>query len=239
MKDPVTPLAAVLLCAAASFCPAPSFAAEPAPVVVELFTSQGCNSCPPTDAVLGELAKRDDVLPLSFHVTYWDRLGWPDSFGLEASTLRQKAYADGLGRRSLYTPQMVVGGRLDVLGSQRGRVLEAVELLQSHPEPRPAIANGELILAAGEQGACTLWLIGFDRAHDVTIERGENRGRTLRYLNVVRTIERLGRWTGAAITFGLPLARHAAEGRGGLAILVQREEDRAILTAVRIDLAPG
>jgi hypothetical protein len=241
MKDPVTPLAAVLLCAAASFfCPAPSFAAEPAPVVVELFTSQGCNSCPPADAVLGELARRDDVLPLSFHVTYWDRLGWPDSLGLEASTRRQEAYADSLGRRSLYTPQMVVGGRLDVVGSQRRRVLEAIELLQRHPEPGPAIAiaNGKLILPAGDDGACTLWLIGFDRAHDVAIERGENRGRRLRYHNVVRTIERLGRWTGAASAFELPLARHAAEGRGGLAIVVQRDEDRAILTAARIDLAP-
>lgn len=240
MKDPVTPLAAVLLCAAASFCPAPSFAADPAPIVVELFTSQGCNSCPPADAVLGELARRDDVLPLSFHVTYWDRLGWPDSFGLEASTQRQEAYADSLGRRSLYTPQMVVGGRLDVVGSQRRRVLEAIELLQSHSQPGPAIAiaDGELLLPAGDDGACTLWLIGFDRAHDVAIERGENRGRTLRYHNVVRTIERFGRWTGAASTFELPLARHAAEGRAGLAIVVQRDEDRAILSAARIDLAP-
>jgi hypothetical protein len=242
MEDPVTPLAvAALLCAAAVFCPASSVAAEPAPIVVELFTSQGCNSCPPADAVLGELAGRDDVLPLSFHVTYWYRLGWPDSFGLAASTRRQEVYADSLGRRSLYTPQMVVGGRLDAVGSQRRRVLEAIELLQSHPEPGPAITitNRELILPAGDQGACTIWLIGFDRAHDVAIERGENRGRRLRYHNVVRTIERLGRWTGAARTFELPLARQAAEGRGGLAILVQRDEDGAILTAARIDLAPG
>jgi hypothetical protein len=243
MKDPVTPLAvAALLWAAAALCFAPpAIAAGPAPVVVELFTSQGCNSCPPADALLGELAGRDHVLPLSFHVTYWDRLGWPDSFGLAASTRRQQAYADRLGRRGLYTPQMVIGGRLDAVGSQRHRVLQAIELLQSHPEPAPAItiANRELILAAGDQGACTLWLIGFDRAHDVAIERGENRGRTLRYHNVVRTIERLGRWTGATRTFELPLARHAAEGRSAMAIVVQRDEDRAILTAARVDLAPG
>ena len=133
-----------------------------------------------------------------------------------------------LGRRSLYTPQMVVGGRLDVVGSQRRRVMEAIELRRSHSGPGPAIAiaNGKLILPAADEGACTLWLIGFDRAQDVAIERGENRGRRLRYHNVVRTIERLGRWTGAASTFDLPLARHPADGRGGLAILVQRDGDR-------------
>jgi len=210
-------------------------------VVVELFTSQGCNSCPPADAVLGELAMRDDVLPLSFHITYWDRLGWPDSFGLEASTRRQEAYADQLGRRSVYTPQMVVGGRLDVVGSQRRRVLEAIELLQSHPQPGPAIAiaNGELILAAGDQGACTLWLIGFDRAHDVAIGRGENRGRTLRYHNVVREIVDLGTWHGGPMALRLPLERLAAAQRDGAALLVQRHSDGAIVGARRIALAPG
>jgi len=241
MKDPLTPLvAAVMLHAAASFLPAPSSAAEPAPVVVELFTSQGCNSCPPADVVLGELARRDDVLPLSFHITYWDRLGWPDTFGLAGSTARQRDYAESLARRAVYTPQMVIGGRIDVVGSQQWRVLEAIELLQTHPQTGPAItiADGELILAGGDRGACTLWLIGFDRAHDVVIERGENRGRRLRYHNVVRSIERLGRWTGAASRFVLPLARHAAAGRDGLAVIVQRDEDRAILTATRIDL-PG
>ena len=241
MKDPVTPLAAVLLCAAASFCPAPSFAAEPAPVVVELFTSQGCSSCPPADVVLGELARRDDVLPLSFHVTYWDRLGWPDSFGLAASTERQKAYADSLGRSGLYTPQMVVGGRLDVVGSHRRRVLEAIGLLQSHAEPGPAIAiaNGELTLAAGDQGECSLWLIGFDHAHDVAIGRGENRGRRLRYHNVVREIVDLGTWNGGALALPLPLERFVAERRDGAALLVQRQSDGAIIGARRIELRPG
>ena len=116
---------------------APGAAAEPAPVVVELFTSQGCNSCPPADRLLGELAGRDDVLPLSWHVTYWDRLGWPDTFGLQDSTRRQEVYADRLGLDRLYTPQMVIGGRIDVVGSARGRVLEAIGLLRSHGEPGP------------------------------------------------------------------------------------------------------
>ena len=240
MKDPVTPLAAALFWAAASFCPGLADAAEPAPVVVELFTSQGCNSCPPADRLLGELAARDDVLPLSFHVTYWDRLGWPDTFGLEASTRRQGDYADWLGLRGLYTPQMVIGGRLDAVGSQRRRVLAAIELLQSHPEPGPAIAleDGELRLEAGDQGPCTLWLIGFDPAHDVRIERGENRGRTLRYHNVVREIVELGTWRGEATSLPLPRARLAPERRDA-AVLVQRAADGAIIGARRIALEPG
>src|ERR671910_3321062 len=107
MNDHVTPhIVAATIVAATFFWHAPSAAAEPAPVVVELFTSQGCNSCPPADRLLGELAERADVLSLSFHVTYWDRLGWPDSFGLTASTRRQKGYADSFGRRGLSTPQI-------------------------------------------------------------------------------------------------------------------------------------
>src|ERR687898_431562 len=108
MNHHVTPrMVAATLVAATLFWYSPGAATEPAPVVVELFTSQGCNSCPPADRLLGELAERDDVLPLSWHVTYWDRLGWPDTFGLAASTERQEAYADSLRRRRLYTPPIV------------------------------------------------------------------------------------------------------------------------------------
>ena len=121
MNHPVTPLLAVAaVFAAAFFCPAGGAATEPAPVVVELFSSQGCSSCPPADRLLGELAGRADVLPLGFHVTYWDRLGWPDTFGLEDSTRRQQLYAEWLGKPRVYTPQMVIGGRIDVVGSARG-----------------------------------------------------------------------------------------------------------------------
>ena len=94
--------------------------------MVELFTAQGCNCCPPADLILREFAEREDVLPLSFHVTYWDRLGWPDTFGLAHSTRRQEAYAGRFGLNRLYTPQMVIGGRIDVVGSARRRVLEAL-----------------------------------------------------------------------------------------------------------------
>jgi hypothetical protein len=140
MKDHVPSLRAAAMILAAAFCwQQPGSAAESAPVVVELFTSQGCSSCPPADRLLGELAQRDGVLPLSFHVTYWDRLGWPDTFGLEASTRRQNDYADWLRLGTMYTPQMVIGGRIDVVGSSRGRVLEAIDLLGRQGEAGPEL----------------------------------------------------------------------------------------------------
>jgi hypothetical protein len=227
--------------AAAFFCPDDGAAAEPAPVVVELFTSQGCSSCPPADRLLGELAGRADVLPLSFHVTYWDRLGWPDTFGLEDSTRRQQLYAGWLGERRVYTPQMVIGGRIDVVGSARGRVLDAIELLQDQvvAGPELTIADDRLSVGPGEQVDAAIWLVAFDDHHDVAIERGENRGRTLRYHQVVREVTRLGDWHGGAIELALPLSALGAAGRDGAAIVVQRLGDGAILSAARWSPPPG
>jgi hypothetical protein len=245
MKDPVTPLvAAVLVIAAASFTPAyaggpaPEPESRPPPIVVELFTSQGCNSCPPADVVLGELKSRQDIVPLSFHVTYWDRLGWPDTFGLEASTERQRTYADLLDNGGLYTPQMVIGGRIDVVGSQRGRVREAIDLLAMRRDPGPPIAIEEAVLrlGAGPADDATIWLFAFDREHEVRIGRGENRGRVIRYHNVVREVTSLGRWSGEAVAIALPLRRLAADGRDGAAVVVQRPSTGEILAASRIDL---
>ncbi|MGH6914086.1 MAG: DUF1223 domain-containing protein [Geminicoccales bacterium] len=209
--------------------------------MVELVTSQGCNSCPPADRLLGELAGRDDVLPLSFHVTYWDRLGWPDTFGLEDSTRRQELYADWLGERRVYTPQIVIGGPIDVVGSARGRVLDAIELLRGHAPSGPplTIAQGRLLaVGTGDPVAAAIWLVAFDGHHDVTIERGENRGRTLRYHQVVRELTRLGDWHGRAIELDLPLAALSAAARDGAAVLVQRLRDGAILAAARLSLTP-
>jgi hypothetical protein len=246
MKDPVTPLvAAMLAIAAASFPPARAGELRVGPdsappIVVELFTSQGCSSCPRADVVLGELKSRPDVLPLSFHVTYWDRLGWPDTFGLEASTERQRTYADMLDQGGLYTPQMVIGGRIDVVGSQRGRIREAIALLASHREPgRPIAIEGSLLkLGAGPSDEATIWLFGVDREHEVWIQRGENRGRVIRYHNVVREVSSLGAWSGEAMEVALPLQRLAADGRDSVAVLVQRTGTGDILAASKVDLRP-
>jgi hypothetical protein len=233
----------MLAIAAASFTPvnaggwATGIDSAP-PIVVELFTSQGCASCPPADVVLGELKTRQDVLPLSFHVTYWDRLGWPDTFGLEASTTRQRSYADLLDKGGLYTPQMVIGGRVDVVGSQRRRVREAIDLLATHREPGLPIAieDSLLRLGAGPSGEATIWLFGIDRKHDVWIHRGENRGRVIRYHNVVREVISLGRWSGDALEVALPLQRLAADGRDTAAVVVQRPRTGEILAAGQVDL---
>jgi hypothetical protein len=208
------------------------------PIVVELFTSQGCSSCPPADVVLGELRERADILPLSFHVTYWDRLGWPDTFGLEASTQRQRSYAASLDNDGLYTPQMVIGGRVDVVGSRRGRVHEAIELLERHQTPSLPIAidGARLRLGPGAPDTATIWLFGIDRAHDVAIGRGENRGRQIRYYNVVREVTELGRWTGDGLELALPIKRLRADGRDSAAIVVQQRATGAILAAAEVDL---
>src|SRR6202163_2652786 len=124
-------LAALLLGLAVAATPA---AADPRPVVVELFTSQGCSSCPPADALLGELAQRGDVLALGFHISYWDGLGWKDPSSRQSSTDRQRAYARLLGRGQVYTPQMVVEGRSEMVGSDRGAVLAALRDAQPHAE---------------------------------------------------------------------------------------------------------
>ena len=244
MKDPVTPLAAAMLAiVAASFTPAQAGGpvagqASAPPIVVELFTSQGCNSCPPADVVLGELKGRPDILPLSFHVTYWDRLGWSDTFGLEASTERQRIYAELLDKAALYTPQMVIGGRIDVVGSQRSRVREAINLLATHRKPGLAITIEESVLrlGAGPPGDATIWLFGLDREHKVWIHRGENRGRVIRYHNVVREVTPIGRWSGEGVELALPLQRLAADGRDSAAVVVQGSTTGEILAASRIDL---
>jgi hypothetical protein len=219
-------LLAILLAAAPA-------AAQPAhrPIVVELFTSQGCSSCPPADAFLAELARsRADLLPLGFHVTYWNGLGWRDPFSLDAATARQRHYAALFAADGVYTPQMVVDGRRDVVGSDRATVLAAIraaaDAASAGPELRLARANGAVTLDAGAgQGRATLWLIGFDREHRTAIGRGENGGRTLLEANIVRAIAEAGVWTGAPLHLSVP----APQGERVAAIL--QAEDGGIIAA--------
>jgi hypothetical protein len=201
----------------------PAAAAPSAPVLVELFTSEGCDSCPPADAVLARLVGRDDVLPLEFHVTYWDRLGWPDTFGDQAFTDRQWAYARRRGTMTVYTPQMMVGGVTDVEGSDAPRLLDAIRALQAAGAATPiALADGRASLpeTALERPA-ELWLAAYDAHHQVAVERGENAGRTLDHHNVVRELAKLGSWDGHARTLDLPLDRLRREGRAGVAVAAQ------------------
>ncbi|MDA1088957.1 MAG: DUF1223 domain-containing protein [Proteobacteria bacterium] len=240
LKSLVT--AASLAVAFSLAAPAPVIAAEATPLtVVELFTSQGCSSCPPADKFLGELAKRDDVLALSVHVDYWDYIGWKDPFADPRNTKRQRDYAKKLGLRYVYTPQMVIQGAFDSTGSDRAKVqrkiteaakLErlAVKISRAGDGVRVALPN------AGRVENAAIWLAVFDSQHDTEVKRGENSGQTLRYHNVVRGMTRIGTWTGQAVEITTKASEMAAQGRDGCAVIVQSEKTGRILGAARLDL---
>ena len=191
---------AISLALIAGLSPAAALAAE-RPVVVELFTSQGCSSCPPANAYLNELSKqRRDVLALAFHVTYWDRLGWRDPFSLESATRRQDIYGRRFGDGS-YTPEIVVDGAASMVGSARGQVGAAIENARRSSRTAASVSvtkNGEQVsieVGAGS-GSGNILLIGFDHEHTTAIGRGENSGRTLIEANVVRSMRTVGQWSG-------------------------------------------
>lgn len=218
-------LAALLLAGGASAQPAPRLA------VVELFTSQGCSSCPPADDNVAALSTRPDVLALSFGVTYWDRLGWKDTFAQPAFTDRQVAYARALRHDAPFTPQVVVDGRADVVGNDRSEI----ERLLRHE--RPAGPSVQLNGATVDVGAgvvpgrpADVWLVRYDpRVVQVPIRAGENTGRTLPIKNVVKSLTRLGEWRGSAARFAVP---PAAPGLA-TAVLVQTRSLGPILAAAR------
>lgn len=188
--------------ALASQAPRRADAVSVQPVLVELFTSQSCSSCPPADVLLGELAGRPDVLALSYHVTYWNRLGWRDRFSLPEATERQRRYAATLGHNQIYTPQTVVQGRRDAVGSDRAAVAAAIRAATPGPvrlalrEAAPAMS----VEAGAGEGSGTFWLVGFDRQHVTPVASGENRGRTLTHSHVVRSLSTPGEWRGQAIS---------------------------------------
>lgn len=215
---------------------APMAAAVKAPIVVELFTSQGCSSCPPADALLGELAKRDDVLPLAFHIDYWDRLGWKDPFSLPEATARQRAYARSLGNGNVYTPQMVVNGAHDVVGSDRAKVARAIaEAAKATVPLELRVVTQSLSVAVGAgMGSGQLWLVSFDPKHETQVRAGENAGRKLVNVNIVRKVEPLGAWNGAAQAFEYPLPVTGSNA----AVLLQASDGRILgAAAIRLPAA--
>lgn len=206
--------------------PAIAAAAE-RPVVVELFTSEGCSSCPPADAYLTELSRSGrNVLPLAFHVTYWNGLGWKDPFSLEAATQRQARYGSRFGDGS-YTPEMVVDGAHGFVGSERGQVGAAIQ--RARGDRAAAVVSivregGQLSIQVGAGiGTGRLLLIGFDPEHHTAVGRGENSGRTLTESNIVRSIRTVGQWSGT------PLQLSAAAPAGqDVAVLLEAPDGRII-----------
>lgn len=204
--------------------------------VVELFTSQGCSSCPPADALLGELAKRGDILPLAFHIDYWDRLGWKDPFSLAEATTRQRAYARTLGKSNVYTPQMLINGARDVVGSNRIAVTNAIASAVPAIVPVALTAGkGDLAIRIGSgMGEGKLWLVTFDPRHETQVRAGENAGRKLVNVNIVRSLETLGDWSGQELTLSYALP---PSGRGA-ALLLQGPSGRILgAAAIRLPAA--
>jgi hypothetical protein len=208
--------------------------AETRPVVLELFTSEGCSSCPPAEVIVNELAQRSDVLPLSFHVDYWDGLGWRDRFSLASATERQRGYARTLRLASVYTPQAVIDGARDIVGSQRSAVMEAVSGRRDGVATSVSV-SGETIqihVGAGSDAASAdVLLVAYLREADTLIRRGENSGRTVKESNIVRSLYVLGQWKGKPREFQLSLGR-LPENVTDIAVIVQSAGQGAILGAV-------
>ena len=185
------------------------------PVVVELFTSQSCSSCPPADALLGELAEHDNIIALGCHVTYWDHLNWRDTLSRKFCTDRQRAYARQMGSRQVYTPQMVVNGDIEFVGSNRSEATRAIATTTVLPIKLELTDENTITatLPALPQGAGrqTLWLMRTHSEHTQAIKSGENRGRTITYVNSVETLEQRGTWPGTAQTLSFPLPKGDAE----------------------------
>jgi hypothetical protein len=218
--------------AARSSAPLPIVhASAAAPVVVEEFQSQGCSSCPPANANINALADRPEVLALSYAVTYWDQLGWKDTFASPAFTQRQWDYAHFAGRSNVATPQVIVNGGPKINGGDR-RELERLVAKEGTPEggPEVALKDGAVALPAGKaEQPATVWLVRYDpKVRWVAIRAGENNGRKLPHRNVVRELVALGQWNGAAASYELPTATES-----GLrsAVLVQAGKGGPILAA--------
>ncbi|PRY26736.1 hypothetical protein CLV78_101837 [Aliiruegeria haliotis] len=207
-------------------------------VVVELFTSQGCSSCPPADELLTRMAARDDVLPLALHVDYWDYIGWADSFARPEHTKRQKAYAHVAGSRTIYTPQMIVSGDEQIVGT---RPMELADAIMKHAASGPiarvsAERDGDRLQVVVPAvtlpgGTAVLQLVRFMPEKTVRIDRGENQGKTISYSNIVTAWDVVGEWSGEADL----VAEVPVPGPEAAAVILQAAGHGRILGAARVD----
>jgi hypothetical protein len=197
--------------------------------VIELFTSQGCSSCPPADKLAGELARDPSLVVLSLAIDYWDYLGWKDTLALPGHANRQRAYSKVRGDREVYTPQVVVNGVTHVLGSDKQAIEKAVT--QTHKQANIlsvpvslSVADNQIsvsVPAAANTPKGEIWLCPVTRNAPVEIGRGENSGHAITYYNVVRRWVKLGDWTGAARSYKVPVSDVTAVGGDAVAVVVQ------------------
>jgi len=205
------------------------------PVVVELYTSQGCSACPPADKLLHALAARDDVIALALHVDYWDYIGWKDIFARPEHTARQRGFAARAGKSMVYTPQMVIDGVAQVVGN---KPVEVSELVTKHAQALDPVEvsiareNGAVVVQARGVIAAPadVHVVRFDPEQSVDITRGENRGKTISYANVVRAWDVIATWDGQA---PLRLTMEVS-GDAPLAVLIQAQDHGPILGAAAL-----
>jgi hypothetical protein len=206
--------------------------------VVELFTSEGCSSCPPAEAYLGELAQRREVLALAYHVDYWDDLGWHDRFGLPEAVQRQRAYARVLGLSAVYTPQAVIDGQENFIGSDRRSIARALEKPRSGVALALSARDGEVVVDLREQANVApsdVVLVAYQRSAISRIGRGENAGRTLQEFNIVRALRNLGRWAGEKQQYHWPVNSLPQEATD-VAVIVQPLGQAPIIGAATLAL---
>ncbi len=206
--------------------------------VVELFTSQGCSSCPPADSFLGDLSERDDILALSMHVDYWDYIGWKDEFALKINSERQRVYGQRFNQRYVYTPQMVIQGAYQTVGSDRSKALGMIAKAQSMRQVPMSLKRTGKTLAVtlpktAVDGEIRVLSVFFDRKHEIDIKRGENSGNKFVYSNVVRRVDTVATWRGEARQLSL-----VDDGQAGevCAVLLQSAATGKIIGARTIDL---
>jgi len=217
--------------------------------VVELFTSQGCSSCPPADKIIGDLARDPQVIALSMPIDYWDYLGWKDTLADSRFSARQKSYSNMRGDRDVYTPQVIVNGTRQVIGSDRGKIDSAIDdtrrsdavmsvpvsLTISGKQVNVAVAASKGLHAAHGE----VWICAVSKAVPITIGRGENRGQALTYYNVVRNWLKVGDWNGTATNWTVPLENISRDGVDAAVVYVQdgtRDNPGAMLGATMTSL---
>ena len=220
---------------------ASSFAQLPATqrsVVVELFTSQGCSSCPPADALLGELANQPNVIALAFHVDYWDSIAWSDRFAVPEAVKRQRRYVEVLGLSSAFTPQAVIDGRRSLLGSDRRGIQQAIAEAPALIPIQLAVAGGELTVSlpsVSDHRVYDVNVVAYLPQATTQIGHGENAGRKLTEFNIVRQFRRLGAWDGKSATFRVPLNSFPSDANR-VVVLIQQESQGPIAGALTASL---
>ena len=238
--DTLTTLLGSALIAVGLSGPAAAEDAAP-PVVVELFTSQGCSSCPPAEAFLSELVDHDGIVALEYHIDYWDYIGWEDPYAEPVFTDRQRRYAAQLGSRYVYTPQMVVNGTAHEVGSDRSAILALIDQSRRLQHDNPVIdiapmTEGTKTIVLSISGPepdapHDIVLVTYDATHRTEVKRGENRGKVLENRNVVRALAKIGEWRGGSMKKSVDLAGMA--GDGGCAVLIQQPGSGPILAAAK------